>query len=108
MSILFSYYFFTVISAERSEWGNLPPFGCIINSSLTTLLEITWGGVSTCHVKLVETSAGWDTMRYFGMTMTLITVKHGHASKGAAVPHYDRESVTYAPTRPQSPLPTAP
>ena len=77
-------------------------------ADLSTSLEMTWGGVSTCHVKLVETSAGWDTIQYFTMTMTLITVKHGHASKGAAVPHYYRKSVTYAPTRPQSPLPTAP
>ena len=45
---------------------------------------------STCHVELVETSAGWDTMRYFGITMTLMTVKHGYASKGAAVPYYPR------------------
>ena len=53
------------------------------------------GRTSICHVELVETSAGWDTIQYFTMTMTLITVKHGYASKGAAVPHYYRKSVTY-------------
>ena len=45
---------------------------------------------SACHVEPVETSVGWDTMRYFGITMTLMTVKHGYASKGAAVPYYPR------------------
>ena len=46
---------------------------------------------STCHVEPVETSAGWGTMQYFTMTMTLMTVKHGNASKGATVPYHDRE-----------------
>ena len=64
--------------------------------------------IPPCHVELVGTSAVWDTIQYFTMTMTLITVEHGHASKGAAVPYYYRKSVTYAPpTRLQSPLPTA-
>ena len=64
--------------------------------------------IPPCHVGPVETSAGWDTMRYFGITMTLITIKHGYASKTTAVLYYDMKQRFFAPTRLQSPLPTAP
>ena len=47
-------------------------------------------------------------MKKTGMTKTLTAIKHSHASKGgnSAMPYPDSNSVTCAPTRQQSPLPT--
>ena len=75
---------------KNSEKSDGEGCGRSLRSGLRPPVEMT-RVVSNCHVELVETSAGWDTMQYFTMTMTLMTVKHGNASKGAAVPYHDRE-----------------